>query len=164
MPQKSPLKKKNRYLQSRESKNISREVASEKTGIGYNRIRDIDTDPYTLPTPEEVVLMASAYNDTMLCNYYCSHDCKIGQKYVPEIKIASLPQISLEMIVSINQLNNMKDRLAEITVDGEISEEELPDFKEIQSKLEELSEAVDALKLWMDTTVASGKVNINYFE
>ena len=47
----------------------------------------------------------------------------------------------------------------EITVDGELSEEELPDFLKIKEELEKMALAIDSLNLWIDNTIASGKIS-----
>ena len=77
---------------------------------------------------------------------------------MPEIKIKDLSQITLEMLSNLNALSKEKDRLVEITVDGSISEDEMPDFKRIQNRLEEMSLVVDALKLWFDNAVSTGQI------
>ena len=48
--------------------------------------------------------------------------------------------------------NYYKDKniFIDITADGEISEEELSDFKRIKEKLEQISSTVDSLKLWIE--------------
>jgi hypothetical protein len=52
---------------------------------------------------------------------YCSHECPIGQEYVPEVKVKELSQIVLQMLATMNSLEKAKDRFIEITADGEIS-------------------------------------------
>ena len=103
--------------------------------------------------------MAEVYKNPSLCNYYCSHECPIGRKYVPEIKAKDLSQITLEMLATLNRLTKDKERLIEITVDGELSEDELADFQKIKKELEKMAMAIDSLNLWMDNTIASGKID-----
>ena len=103
--------------------------------------------------------MADCYKDPILCNYFCSHECPIGIEHVPEIKEKELSQITLEMLATLGKLTNAKERLIEITVDGEISEDEIPDFLRIKSELEKMSMAIDSLNLWIDQTIANGKID-----
>ena len=103
--------------------------------------------------------MADCYKNPSLCNYFCSHECPIGIEYVPEIKAKDLSQITLEMLATLNKLTHEKERLIEITVDGELSEDELPDFFKIKDQLEKMALAIDSLNLWLDQTIASGKLN-----
>ena len=53
-----------------------------------------------------------------LCNYYCSHKCEIGQRYVPEVEVSDLPDIILETIASLNETNPLTSRLIQIARDG----------------------------------------------
>ena len=94
-----------------------------------------------------------------MCNYFCSHECPIGIEYVPEIRAKDLSQITLEMLATLNKLTHEKERLIEITVDGELSEDEIPDFLKIKDQLEKMALAIDSLNLWLDQTIASGKLN-----
>lgn len=159
MGRKSTKENKNIYQISREEMNYSRDSASEHLGfISSDRIEKIENER-SLPHPEEVLAMAKCYKNPSLCNYFCSHECPIGIEYVPEIKAKELSQITLEMLATLNKLAREKERLIEITVDGELSEDELPDFLNIKNELEKMALAIDSLNLWMDHTIASGKID-----
>ena len=58
--------------------------------------------------------MAKVYKKPELSNWFCSHECEIGKKYVPEITEKSLSEIVLETLALINKLEREKDRLIEI--------------------------------------------------
>lgn len=162
MPKKSSKENKNIYLRCREKAGLTREAAAEQLSfISEDRIYRIEKG--ALPDPDEVLTMARGYHDSTLCNYYCANECKIGQKFVPEVKVTELSQITLEMLATINTLNRDKERLIEITVDGAISDDEIPDFLEIQDSLEKMSLAVSALKLWVDQKVSEGKISREAF-
>ena len=161
MGRKSTKENKNIYQISRENMEYSRDTAAEKMGfMSSDRIEKIENEK-SLPHPEEVLAMAGCYKNPSLCNYFCSHECPIGIEYVPEIKEKALSQITLEMLATLNKLVREKDRLIEITVDGELSEDELPDFLKIKEELKEMSLAIDSLNLWMDQTIAYGKIDKN---
>ena len=115
----------------------------------------------SVPHPEEVLAMAECYKNPSLCNYYCSHECPIGMEYVPEIKAKELSQITLEMLSALNTLSKKKDRLIEMTVDGEISADEMPDFLALQEELEKMAIVIDSLNLWIDNSIANGKLDKN---
>ena len=93
--------------------------------------------------------MASCYNRPDLCNYYCSHKCSIGEKYVPEVEVTELPNIILETIASLNEINPLTGRLIQISRDGKITDDEIHDFALISKKLDEISLAIDSLNLWV---------------
>ena len=94
-----------------------------------------------------------------LCNYFCAHECNIGREYMPAVKIKSLSQITLEMLVTLNTINKDKERLMEITVDGAISEDEMSDFLAIKDRLDKMSLAIDALTLWVNQKIAEGEID-----
>ena len=117
MGRKSTKENKNIYQISRENMGYTREGASEKLGfISADRIEKIENEK-SIPHPDEVLAMADSYKNPSLCNYFCSHECPIGKKYVPEIKVKNLSQITLEMLAALNKLEKEKNRLIEITVD-----------------------------------------------
>lgn len=153
MGKKSVRENKNIYQLSREAAELTREKASEKLEyISADRIEKIESEK-SLPRPEEILAMSEAYRVPNLCNYYCSHECPIGQLYVPEVQEKDLSQIVLEVLASLNALEQKKSRFIEITVDGEISEDELDDFNKIQEQLAQLSKTISSLQLWIATTL-----------
>ena len=150
MGRKSVRENKNIYQRSREEAGLSRAAAAEAmVFMTSDRIEKIEYET-SAPHPEEVLAMAECYKAPALCNYYCSHECPIGQEYVPEVRIGSLAQITLEMLVNLNTLNREKERLMEITVDGKISPEEQRDFDRIRETLDAMGIAIDAMRLWID--------------
>ena len=158
MGRKSTKENKNIYQLNREDANLTREAASQLLDfISSDRIEKIESEK-SLPHPDEILAMADCYKNPALCNYYCSHECPIGQKYVPEIKNKELSQITLEMLASLNSLDKQKNRLIEITVDGAISQDEMKDFKTIQEQLNQISMAIDSLQLWVQKAIMDGKI------
>ena len=158
MGRKSTKENKIIYQTSREELGYTRAEAAEKLGfISADRIEKIESEK-TLPHPEEILAMADCYKAPSLCNYFCSHECPIGQEYVPEIKAKELSQITLEMLAALNNLAKRKERLVEITVDGEITEDEISDFVVIQEDLDKMSLIIDSLNLWVSNTIAAGKL------
>ena len=150
MGRKSVKANKNAYQISREAAGLTRERAGELMSfVSDDRIEKIESGR-SLPHPEEVLAMSRCYRDARLCNYYCSHECPIGQIYVPEIELKSLSQITLETVNAINSLEKRKNRLIEIAVDGRIDPDEQEDFDDIKKELDEISEAVQTLRMWID--------------
>lgn len=159
MGRKSTKENKNIYQTSREALGLTREAAAEQLQfLSSDRIEKIESEK-SLPHPDEILAMADCYKNPSLCNYYCSHECPIGQEYVPEVQMKDLSQITLEMLASLNTLNRDKDRLIEITVDGQISEDELDDFHKIQSQLGQISQAIDSLQLWVQKAIMDGTIS-----
>ncbi len=159
----STRKNKNIYQQIREERGLTREKAGELLeSVTPERIEKIESEK-SVPHPDEVLIMAQKYNRPDLCNYFCSQECPIGQQYVPEVHMADLSQIVLQMLASLNSVSKDKDRLIEITADGEISDDELKDFIRIQDQLEKISITVEALQLWAEKMLASGSIDMDKY-
>ena len=159
MGRKSIKERKNCYQTARENASLTRDSAAELMQfISSDRIEKIENER-TIPHPEEILAMSKKYGAPDLCNYYCSHECPIGQEYVPEIKIKDLSQVTLEVLASLNKIEKEKNRLIEITVDGVISTDEIDDFKKIQSQLSQISVAIDSLQLWFQKAISDGKIS-----
>ena len=163
MGRKSTKENKNIYQISRENVNLTRDAASEQLEfISSDRIEKIENEK-SYPHPDEILAMADCYKNPSLCNYYCSHECPIGQEYVPEVTAKDLSVITLEMLSTLNTLSKERDRMIDIAADGKVSEDEITDFLRIKEYLENMSLTIESLKLWVENTIASGKIDKNFF-
>lgn len=159
MGRKSIKDDKNIYFESREEAGLTRAQASElMCTMSESRLEKLETGKAAI-YPEDVVDMAAAYKKPSLCNYYCTHECRIGKDSVPEVKVSSLSEIVLGMLSALNSLDKQKDRLIEITADGIVSDDEIPDFVHIQKQLDQIDHTVEALKLWVASTISEGNIN-----
>ena len=159
MGRKSGKINKSIYQQCREDLGMTRAEASEALQfISESRLEKLENDK-TPAHPEDILAMADAYKRPDLLNYYCTHECPIGIKNVPEVKIKGLSQIVLSMLATLNTLDREKERLIEITEDEVIQDQELEDFVRIQDQLDKISMTVESLRLWVDTTIASGGID-----
>ncbi len=151
------------YREIRDELGYSREYASELLGsIPPERIERIENGKME-PHPDEVLRMSEVYKTPDLCNYYCSNECPIGQRYTPQVKIKNLSQIVLEMVASLNSMHRMQERLIEITADGVIGKDEIPDFVRIQKELEKISITVETLQLWTEKMIAENKIDMEAY-
>lgn len=147
------------YEKAREKCGLTREKASERMDyISADRIEKIENGRASA-NPEDVLAMAEAYDDSLLCNYYCSRECPIGRKHVPFIEIKDLSRITLETLSTLNSLNQLRDRFVDISVDDQITEDELEDFLLIKQKLENISLTADTLRYWMEQNLTDREEN-----
>ena len=152
------------YQQKREELGLTREKAGDLlVALSPERIENIENGK-TQVHPEDVLIMAEGYGAPTLNNYYCSHECPIGQKYVPELEVKDLSKIVLEMLASMNSLHRDQERLIDIAADDEIGDDELEDFIRIQENLERMSMTVDTLQLWSQQMLSSGKIDREAYE
>ena len=79
------------------------------------------------------------------------------------MEVSELPNIILETIASLNEINPLTGRLIQIARDGRITDDEIHDFAFISNKLDEISLAIDSLNLWVDNTASENNINIRLF-
>ncbi len=155
------------YKETRKKHELTRDDVCDKASlmnlpIQPERLERIENGKFPI-TPDEVMLLAEIYGEPTLCNHYCSKECPIGEKYVPEVKVKDLAQIVLEMLSSLNSMKKNQERLIEITADGMIDDDEIKDFVFIQKELERISITVETLQLWVEQMLADKKINIEKY-
>ena len=164
MGRSSKKENKNRYQLAREELGLTREKAGELLEvIPPERIEKIENER-SCPHPDEVLVMSQKYKRPSLCNYYCANQCPIGKEYVPEVKVKELSTIVVEMLAYLNSAEKTKNRLIEIAVDGEISNDEIEDFIRIQQELERISITVETLQLWSERMLANGLIDRQQYQ
>lgn len=157
-------KEKNRYYEIRKKLDLTRDEACQRLDtITIDKLEKIENNRQR-PNPMDVVIMADIYNEPSLRSYYCFHECPIGQKDHNEIQMKELSQIVLEIIDSMNDIEKDKDRLIDITVDQNITGDELRDFIKIKLELDKISSTVDALKLWIEKEENKNKIDKNEYK
>ena len=75
-----------------------------------------------------------------------------------------LSAIVLEMLASLNAMDRKKERLIEITADGEITNDEINDFIRIRKELERISVTVETLQLWTERMLANGQIDAEAYK
>ncbi len=155
------------YKEIRKKHSLTRDEVCDKAldmglPIQPERLERIENGKYSI-NPEEVLLLAKVYGEPTMCNHYCSKECPIGEKYVPEVKVKDLAQIVLEMLASLNSMKSSQERLIEITADGKIDDDEIKDFVFIQKELERISVTVETLQLWVEQMLADNKINLDKY-
>lgn len=155
------------YKETRTHLGLTREEACEKSlkigkPIQRDRLERIENGRFDI-TPDEVLLLSEIYGEPTLCNHYCSNECPIGQKYVPEIKVKDLTRIVMETLSLLNSLQKRKEQLIDISADGIIDDEEIKDFVFIQNELEKISVTVETLQFWVEEMLAEGKIDIEKY-
>ena len=159
MGKRSVKENKNVYQLSREARELSREAAGELlVHVSADRIEKIESGR-SLPHPDEVLAMEQGYQDPELCNYYCTHECPIGKKYVPEAELKELSQITVELLAALNAMQQEKDRLLAIAVDGRVNDFERRDFDQIRLKLERVDRSIQGMRIWIEHAAQSGKLD-----
>jgi len=146
---------------AREKNGLTREKASEKIdGISPSRLEKLENGRTTMQ-PEDVVMLARAYKEPKLCNYYCTHECALGRKKTPELAEKELPQIAIELVNAVSLLYREKDQILQIAEDGRVSREEYGDFSALKETISKLIVSAQTLDLWLETETAQGRIDAN---
>ena len=159
MGKRSVRENKNIYQLSREERELTREAASEAlVFLSPERIEKIESGK-SAPHPDEVLAMEHAYRNPELSNWFCTHECPIGMKYEQEVKLKSLAQVTVETLAALHAMDEEKNRLIAISVDGRVNDAERRDFDRILGKLNALDRAIRSMQIWLEAARQSGKID-----
>ena len=159
MGKRSVKENKNVYQVSRERMELSREAAGELLAfVSADRIEKIESGK-SAPHPDEVLAMEKGYQNPELSNYYCTHECPIGMKYVQKAELKELPQLTVELLSALHAMDEEKDRLIDISVDGRVNSFERKQFDVILAKLSALDRAIRGMRIWIEHALWTGKMD-----
>ena len=159
MCKRSTKKDKNIYQLSREARALTREAAGEElVFLSPERIEKIESGR-SAPHPDEVLAMERCYRNPELSNWFCTHECPIGMKYEQEVKLKSLAQVTVETLAALHAMEQEKDRLVEISVDGRVNDFERKDFDRILEKLKSIDRAIRSMQIWLEHALQTGKID-----
>jgi len=125
----------------------SREKASELLTISRTRLANIELGNI-IPYPEEVLSMSSHYNCPELCNSHCSGQCTLGKKTIKKVTIDDFDRLSLKVLGSLSDIDQLRSSLISIAEDGVITSHEENDFNSILDSLNKISNNAKSLQLW----------------
>lgn len=125
----------------------SREGAAEITGLDRTRLAYIELGTIN-PHPEEVLILADAYNAPELLNHFCSRMCPLGVHTVRPVQLQELERSTLQLLSTLQGIPALKDTLITICADGVISDQEKPQMEEILKRLDDTAASIEALKLY----------------
>ena len=79
---------------------------------------------------------------------------------MPQLQLKELSTIVLEILNSLDRMDDEKSKFINIAVDGKITDDEIADFAKIKRELDKISVSVSSLKLWINQTIADGRIDI----
>lgn len=135
----------NIYQIARESKGITQEKASELMDISIDSLRAYEGDRRT-PPDHIVIKMIEIYDTQYLAYQHLKTSAEVGQKYLPNIEITELPIAILKLQKEVTDFIKCKDMMIQITCDGIIDDNEKPQWDRIMKELDDVAEAIMALK------------------
>lgn len=127
----------------------SREGASEETGVDRNRLQKMEIGTLN-PYPEEVMLLADAYNAPELLNFHCARDCPIGKKIMPNVELSDINRLAIRFLNALEALKGTDIKMLEIAKDGELSKDEIPIAKKILEAAKEVSTVAYEVQIYIE--------------
>ena len=127
---------------------LSREGAAEALGVSVDVMKSTELDLYKQMPVEVCVLMADLYNAPHLLNHYCIYECPIGHSKPISDKVYPIERVTVRLLkkLRMEQLDDVQSRLIDIAEDGEVTEGEIEDLKDIIDYLDDISETICELK------------------
>ena len=125
--------------------------------MSADRIEKIESGR-SAPHPDEVLLMEQGYGNAELSNYYCTHECPIGMKYVQKAELKELPQLTVELLSALHAMEEEQNRLIDISVDGRVNDFERKQFDVILEKLAALDRSIRGMRIWIEHALYTGKM------
>ena len=125
----------------------SREGAAEITGIDRTRLAYIELETIN-PHPDEVLILADAYNAPELYNHFCANVCTLGRCTIRPVELQALEKTTLQLLLSFQNIPVLKDQLIQIAADGVIDKTEESQMKQILKQLDDAAAQIDTLKLF----------------
>lgn len=137
----------NIYKTARLGAEKSRLDASFELHIANSTLARYEMDE-VVPSPDVVDAMAVLYAARDLTAVYCSEICPIGIKYAYQVEQKDLPVSVLGLLKDDTDFHKLKDRLIEIASDGDVTPDEVQEFRGIVNELMDIEQRIEDIKLW----------------
>lgn len=136
----------------------SREGAAERLGMSVSSIADAELGLTKIMPVDKAVLMADMYKAPELLNHYCLNECPIGCRHSISEEVLDVDRITVKLMknLSLDRLNEMRQKMLDIAYDGVVSDDEKLDLKEVVEYLEETSKTISELKILADKLLNGG--------
>ena len=135
----------NIYQKARDDTGYTQEQAAELLNLSVESIRAYENNKRVPPEPV-VLKMCNIYRCKELGYYHLRKNAVLAKEMIPNIAITNLPVAVLHLLKEVTDLVACRDQLIEITCDGKISPQERLPFNQILAELDDVSNAIFALK------------------
>lgn len=101
---------------------------------------------------DTAVLLADLYNEPLLLNYYCLHECPIGCRRAISDDAVEIDRATVKLTKALRKedVQRIKHGLQDIAEDGVVSEDELDRLDGIIEELREVSKIISELEIIRD--------------
>lgn len=132
---------KNIYQTAREAAGITQERAAELIGLSVESIRSYETEK-RVPSDETVIKMIEIYNANYLAYQHLKLKTQVGNAFLPDVHEVPLSNAALALIHNLHSCMEEHEEIIAITMDGNISQEELTEWQRIMKKYDDLYTAI----------------------
>ncbi|WP_084665647.1 helix-turn-helix domain-containing protein [Thermanaeromonas toyohensis] len=133
------------FREARKQAGLSREEAAARLHIGTRTLFAYESGQSVVP-PEIVLKMAEVYNRPDLPANYCAKMCPIGQLIAHHFEKTNVATMVLGLLKELEDVEKVKSRLISIAADGQVDENERPEFQQIVKEVVELEREIGELK------------------
>lgn len=143
----------------RDDRLASRASAAEMIGVSEYTLRDYELGIARAVPVEIVVIMSELYNAPELKNGYCKYECPIGKQMALATEVRSLEGITLRLLKEFDpdKIRALQHKLIDITEDGKVSVDEVPEMERILDTLDDLAEVISEMKLAGEKVMGESK-------
>lgn len=139
------IESQNIYKNARKSAGFTQEKASQLLNVSVDSLRDYEQSQR--PVPSDVAsAMCDVYQAPYLAVQHLRLTSDLGKRVVPEIQLKDLPEAALGVLAAITKFVAKRDALVEIAADGQITEDERPEWDEIIQLMDNLNAAVTNIR------------------
>lgn len=126
----------------------SREGAAELLGMSVSSVSDAELGLTKIMPVDKAVLMADVYNAPQLLKYYCNNECPIGGCGCLSEELKSIEKITVDILrqTKTSDLEYIREKMLDIAADGEVSQSELAELRDVEDYLTRLCKTVSELK------------------
>ena len=129
------------------------EKASEILYINREKLGRIEQDDpekkTAIPHSDDVARMVEIYQAPELRHHFCANYCPLGED-IPAVEYENLDRISLRLLVALNRIEQVRDDLGDILVDGRVGDTEKKKFRQIVETLKNIAAQAGSLELWAE--------------
>lgn len=154
-----PMKEnKNVYFQARKAaarwdeRLYARDRAADLLGIAEYTLGEYERGVTKVVPVDKVVLMADLYKAPQLITNYCKNECPVHGFLPLATEERNIQGIALRLLRGLREddLREMKEKLIDVSEDGQISDGEVEILKGIMVQLNSITETISELKIVSD--------------
>lgn len=136
----------NIYKTARKVAGLTQERWAEAVGVSVDSIRGYENGT-VIPADETVRAMSEISGLSPLAYWHLCHKSTLAADTLPEVEQLPLPHAVIQLLCAIMDFEETHPNLIKLAADGQITAEELPQWSEIQRRLNAIVRAAIQVKV-----------------